>query len=103
MTNLRQDSVEWSFVTSFSDKAEGKKKMFINFSNFLVCIRPHCESLFVMCKTMIEADVKHTTGLFYTEDNKERAGPLYKADTYKDVDEKCGRRLKSGHLLCDYR
>ena len=97
--NLRQDSVEWSFVTSFSDKAEGKKKMFINFSNFLVCIRPHCESLFAMCKTMMEADIKHTTVLFYTEDNKERAGPLYKADTNKDVDEKSDEEKKAELLL----
>ena len=73
--------------------------MFINFSNFLVCIRPHCESLFAMCKTMMEADVKHTTVLFYTEDNKERAGPLYKADTNKDVDEKSDEEKKAELLL----
>ena len=97
--NLRQGSVEWSFVTSFSDKAEGKKKMFINFSNFLVCIRPYCESLFVMMKTMMEADVKHTTVLFYTEDNKERAEPLYKADTYKDMGEKSDEEKKAELLL----
>ena len=97
--NLRQGSVEWDFVTSFSDRAEGKKKMFINFSNFLVCLRPYCESLFIMMKTMMESDVKHATVLFYTEDNKERAGPLYKADGFKDMDEKSVEEKKAELLL----
>ena len=99
--NLREGSVEWNFVTSFSDRVEAKnKKMFINFSNFIVCLRPYCESLFIMMKTMMESpDIKHATVLFYTDDNKERAGPLYKADGFKDMDEKSVEEKKAELLL----
>ena len=100
--NLREGSVEWNFVTSFSDRVEAKnKKMFINFSNFIVCIRPYCESLFTMMKTMMESpDIKHATVLFYTEDNKERTEPLYKNDDSKDnKDEKSVEEKKAELLL----
>ena len=98
--NLRQGSVEWDFVTSFSKRADEKKKMFINFSNFIVCLRPYCESLFIMMKTMMESpDVKHATVLFYTEDKERVTGQLYKTDSFKDMDEKSVEEKKAELIL----
>ena len=49
-----------------------------------------------MTKTMMESpDVRHATLLFYTDDKERVSGQLYKADSFKDVDEKSVEEKKA--------
>ena len=72
--NFRSGSTEWKFVTSFPKHADDKK-MFTNFSNFVVCLRPYCEGLYQVIKTMMEhPDYRYATQLFYTDDRERTNG-----------------------------